>query len=187
MDRLTRFLDLWFGPSDPHVDPVDRVEQVMRLNRRAEPGSFDGEVEILVVEGQGVWLWGRHPDGRCVERENAPGRDWRETGETVDQFWLHAAAVEAAFGLPATRSAQLLTSAAVEVIERATRRLPCRVWTWPATRQRVHHRGASVVMVCDDDDAFWVIASAPTEGELDWLDDLHLTWDEHDSRQDLDE
>jgi hypothetical protein len=31
-------------------------------------------------------------------------------------------------------------------------------------------RGASVAMIFNDD-AFWVIASAPTEDALDWLDE----------------
>jgi hypothetical protein len=43
-------------------------------------------------------------------------------------------------------------------------------------------RGSSVIMICTDEGDFWVVASAPTEEDLSWLDDLHLTWDEADTR-----
>lgn len=39
-------------------------------------------------------------------------------------------------------------------------------------------------MICGDETEFWVVASAPTEAGLRWLDELELTWDESDSRRD---
>ncbi|MEV0794407.1 hypothetical protein [Kribbella sp. NPDC050459] len=39
-------------------------------------------------------------------------------------------------------------------------------------------------MIRGDGTDFWVVASAPTESDLSWLDDLYLTWDESDSRRD---
>lgn len=38
-------------------------------------------------------------------------------------------------------------------------------------------------MICSDGDDFWVVASAPSEQNLDWLDALGLNWDEADTRR----
>jgi hypothetical protein len=186
MDQLSHFLELWFGHSDAAVDPADRVGPVMRFNHRAEPDWFDGDVKVLVVEQQGVWLWGGSKDGRHLERENEPGLPWRETGETTEEFWLHVAAFQAVSNLPASRSAQEFSPEAIGAIEQATQPLPCKAWTWPGTQQTIRYRGACVVMICNDGEDFWVVASAPAEADLDWLDELSLTWDESDTRCDLD-
>lgn len=179
---LDEFLTLWFGARRLHPDePSKAVTPLLKFNRPVAQ-TFDGDVEVLVVEQQGVWLWGRTTDGRYVERENEPGVSWRELDEREDEFWLHQAAVEAAINLPASRSAQLFDAATVAGIQRAATPLPCGRWTWPGTAQSMHYRGASVIMVCEDESDFWVVASAPTEAHLDWLDALELSWDELDTR-----
>ena len=74
MDRLGRFLELWFGQqSGEDDDPASTVGRLLRFNHPAPTGKFDGAVEVPVVENQGVWLWGRDADDRYVERENEPG------------------------------------------------------------------------------------------------------------------
>jgi len=55
LDRLGRFLQLWFGQhSGEDDDPASIVGRLLRFNRPAPTGTFDGAVEVLVVENQGV-------------------------------------------------------------------------------------------------------------------------------------
>lgn len=151
MEQLAGFLDLWFGPQGHDVvDPAKAVGRLLRFNRPVADW-FDGDVEVLVAEQQGVWLWGRAADGRYVERENERGVSWRETRESPEEFWLHHAAFEAATNLSASRSAQLFDAAAIACIKSATAPLPCKTWTWPGTSQSMHYRGPSVIMICTDE------------------------------------
>jgi len=180
--QLSELLSLWFGDrANLSDDPVAAVRSILRFNRPVAQ-TFDGAVEVLVVEQQGVWLWGRTADGRYVERENETGAPWRQLLEDEYEFWLHHAAFEAATDLVASRSAQMFDAPTVARIKSALTPLPCGVWTWPGTSQSVHSHGASVVMICEGGDDFWVVASAPSEEDLDWLDDLDLSWDESDTR-----
>jgi len=189
MTELSTLLGRWFdldrGDLDSlHGGNVDRVvARRLRFNRPAPAGTVDGAVEVLVVENQGVWLWGRDGDGRYVEKEDDPGADWHDTGENSEEFWLHQAAFDAVCSLPASRSAQGFDQAAVRRIEQASTPLPCRAWRWPGTGHTMSYRGASVVMTCGGDGDVWVVAAAPTEADLGWLDELDLTWDESDSRR----
>jgi hypothetical protein len=127
----------------------------MRYNHRARDGWFDEGIEVIVVEQQGVSLWGRDAEGRYLERQNETSGQWRVTGETTEEFWLHVAAFEAASCLPANRSAQALEACqrrggqlsrsadkaeAIHAIEGATQPLPCSAWTWPGTHQVMRHR-----------------------------------------------
>ncbi len=182
MEQLRDFLALWFGPQDRQDDPATAVGGLLAFNGVAPHGTRDGDVDVLVVENQGVWLWGRDEDGRYVERENEPGRSWQETGESAEEFWLHHAAFEALTRLPACRSATGVDAHAVSRIERAVRPLPCRSWAWPGDGHTLFQRGAAIVMLCKDGAGTWVVASAPTEAELEWLDDLDLGWEESDTR-----
>lgn len=125
MDRLDGFLELWFGPqSGEDDDPGTIVGRLLRSNAPAPKGTFDGAVEVLVVENQGVWLWGRDADGRHVERENEPEAPWQETGENTEEFWLHHAAFDAVLNLPASRSAIRFDAETVRAS--SGRRRPCR-------------------------------------------------------------
>ncbi|WP_157622502.1 hypothetical protein [Nostocoides sp. Soil756] len=179
---LEHFLGLWFGVRQfEGVDPAKAVAPVMRFNHPVSE-TFDNDVQVLVMEQQGVWQWGQTAEGRFVERENEPDVRWRVIGENADEFWLHHAAFEAVTDLPASRSAQLFDEATIARIKREVAPLPCGTWTWPGTTQTMHYRDASVVMICEDAGDYWVVASAPQEADLDWLDELNLTWDESDTR-----
>lgn len=180
--QIDHFLKLWFGPQAANPDdPGLAVAPILRFNR-AVTGTFDGNVEVLVVEQQGVWLWGKTADGRYVERANAPDAAWRDVDEDAEAFWLHHAAVDAAMSLGASRSAQRFDAATIEAIRGAASPMPCGTWTWPGTSQAMFYRGASVIMICQDGKDFWVVASATVEEDLNWLDDLQLRWDELDTR-----
>lgn len=62
--QLDRFLSLWFGArANQSDDPAAAVRPLLRFNRPVAK-TFDADVEVLVVEQQGVWLWGRTVDGR---------------------------------------------------------------------------------------------------------------------------
>lgn len=185
MDELRPLLNLWFGQQPGSAEDLEQtVGRLLRFNRAAPAGTVDGDVEVLVVENQGVWLWGRTTDGRYVERENEPGLSWRETGESTEEFWLHHAAFDAVSNMPASRSAQDFDGPTVRSIMAAVRPLPCRSWSWPGVGHSLFYRESTVVMICADANDFWVVASAPTEADLGWLDDLGLTWDESDTRRD---
>lgn len=181
---LAQWVDLWFDGAHEGADPRALVAPLLTLNAAPDEGWREGDVQVLVVEQQGAWLWGRNDCGDHVEREHRDGVPWRSTGEDAEAFWLHHAAFEAVWSMPARRSAQDLDGEAVaEIVGRATP-LPCQPWAWPGTGQRVYHRDSAVVMVCEDGDDFWVIAAAPSEADLAWVDDLGLVWDETDSRRD---
>ena len=182
--ELDQFLRKWFA-AEPRAsdDPAKAVAPFLTFNRPVAE-TFDGAVEVLVIEQQGVWLWGRTDTGRYVERENEAGVAWRELDEDANAFWLHHAAFEAVTNLAVSRSAQLFDAPAVARIRRTVSPMPCGTWTWSGTTQSMYYRGASVVMICEDGDDFWVVASAPSESDLDWLDDLNLEWDESDTRLD---
>jgi hypothetical protein len=185
VERLARFLDLWFDHGGGDVgDPADVVGPLLAYNHPAPPATFDGSVEVLVVENQGVWLWGRDADGRHVERENEDGKAWRPTGESTEEFWIHHAAFDVVSTSLVRRSAQELDTETVRRIRDATTPMPCGSWSWPGTGHSLFHRGASVVMICEDGSRHWVVAAGPAEADLQWLDDLGLEWDEWDSRRD---
>jgi hypothetical protein len=131
---------------------------------------------------KGVWLWGRRDSGEFVERENDDGASWQPIAEDEEAFWLHHAAFEALWSMGANRSALQLDRNAVSRIEDACNPLPCAKWSWPGRGQRLWYRAASLTMICQDGDGFWVVTAARTEDELSWLDSLALKWDESDSR-----
>src|SRR5215469_8066460 len=116
-DQPERFLTAWFGPparDAPHWVPnglplplVDWHRQVarwdspvMRQNEVPFQRTMDGDVLLVGIETQHVWLWGVRDDGdnpMVWERANDPGADWTEIGEHLDEFLWHFTLVEAAF------------------------------------------------------------------------------------------
>jgi hypothetical protein len=145
---------------------------------------LDGDVEVLVVENQGVWLWGRNGAGAFVERENEVGSAWFPTGEDETGFWVHHAAFEfLSSRFPVHRS---VNDAAVEfatAVLHATEPLPCGDWRWPGRRQQMRFRGDSLAMVCDDGEWWWLLLGGPDEAAVAWADELRITWEESDSRK----
>ena len=72
-------------------DAAALVEPLLRFNQvPAEPWT-EGDVDVLVVENQGVWLWGRTDVGEFVERANEPDAEWQPIAEDEEGFWLHHA------------------------------------------------------------------------------------------------
>lgn len=156
---------------------------LLRFNHAPLELTVDAGVEVLGVENQGVWLWGRGPDRTYVERANATGTPWRPTGEDEAEFWLHHAAFEAVWSMPSQRSCLQADAGSLERILAHTRPLSCGEWMWPAAAQRIHYHERSLVMCCQDVDSYWVVAAAPSEAELEWIDDCGPLWDETDTRR----
>jgi hypothetical protein len=179
---LHDWVELWFGARPRQPDAAALVEPLLRFNHVPQEPWEDRGVNVLVVENQGVWLWGRRDSGQFVERENDDGAPWKPIAEDAEGFWLHHAAFEAVWSMGASRSALQLDRAAVSRIEDACAPLPCGEWSWPGRGQRMWYQSGSLAMICPDGDGFWAVAAARTEEELTWLDSLELEWDEFDSR-----
>jgi hypothetical protein len=160
--------------------PADLVRPLLTFNQPAD--GHDGDVELLVLENQGVWVWGRDADGAFVERENDERHPWQPTGEDEAAFWLHHAAFEFVTSqFPAYRSSNDQTEDVAALVLDATEPLPCGEWRWPGSRQRMRHRGDTLAMVCDHDGLFWLVVGGPDEESLTWADALAVHWDESDS------
>jgi len=173
---------LWFGSTPPSDGPADLVGPLLQQNELVTGSWRDGDVEVLVCENQGTWLWGRTSDGRFMERENRPGCPWTSTDESEEQFWLHHAALEALMRMPAARCAQLQDETSLTRLEAFSQPLPCGTWRWMGC-QHVRHRQATVVTVMrDEQGGIEVMAGGPTERELSWIDGLGIEWNILDSR-----
>ena len=67
---LRDWLELWSRePVEPGT-PGDIVGRLLTFNQIARSPWREGDVNVLVAENQGVWLWGRTDQGDFVEREN---------------------------------------------------------------------------------------------------------------------
>lgn len=181
LEQLRALLGVWFDAPSSADDAAGLVAPHLTFNRAPAPPVQDGPIDILVSENQGVWLWGRTPKGVFVERENRPGAPWTTTGEDEVAFWLHHAAFEALWAMPATRSAMLLSAAQVEALVARTEPMPIGEWRWPGSN-RIHRHGPALLSVSADGQGLWVVAAAPHEADLSWADGLGFTWDECDTR-----
>ena len=181
---LRNWLELWSrGPVEPGT-PGDIVGRLLTFNQMARSPWREGDVDVLVAENQGVWLWGRTDQGNFVERENESGRPWLPTLEDEEAFWLHQAAFEfLSSRFPAYRSQNDASREQAAELLHATDPLPCGEWRWPGRRQQMRCRGDSLAMVCDDEEYWWLMLGGPDEASLEWTDGLSLTWDESDSRR----
>jgi hypothetical protein len=161
------------------------VGRLLTFNQTARTPWREGDVDVLVSENQGVWLWGRTEQGAFVERENESGSSWLPIDEDENAFWLHQAAFEfLSSRFPAHRSQNDATRDQAEEVLSATEPLPCGDWRWPGRRQQMRYRGDSLAMVCDDGEYWWLMLGGPDEAALEWTGELSLAWDESDSRRD---
>lgn len=180
---LESWLERWSGQPTAPKAPAELVGPLLTFNQFVRWGWRDGDVDVLVAENQGVWLWGRDQLGAFVERENEEGVRWLPTGEDEGAFWLHQAAFEyLSSRFPAYRSVNDAPLEHAGLVLNATAPLPCREWGWPGRRQRMRYRGDSLAMVCDDGESCWLSVGASTEDSLGWADALPIVWDESDSR-----
>ena len=181
---LPDFVRRWYPWVDEVGDPAATVAPLLAFNHALGPEEVweDDDVSVLVVEQQGVWLWGGRSGGGYVERENVDGSPWRTVETDAEQFWLHHAAFEALWSSPAMRGSGSLDAVAVGRILGVSRPLPCAPWHWPGDRHTLHTSGGALVMVCEDRGGFWVVAAGRSEADLAEVDALDLVWDETDTR-----
>ncbi|HHU09144.1 MAG TPA: hypothetical protein GXZ60_03895 [Intrasporangiaceae bacterium] len=179
---VAEWLALWSGTDVAPGTPEEIVGPLLTYNRWRPSPEWDGDVRVMVVEQQGVWLWGHSPHLGFVERANEPGTDWRPTAESESQFWLHHAAFEfVSSRFAAYRSTNDAPSAVSDLVVEASHPLPCREWTWPG-RQHMHFRGNSVAMISENSGHSFIQVGAPSESSLHWADELGIDWNESDSR-----
>lgn len=180
---LEGWLEKWSRQQVTPGAPADLVGSRLTFNQLVRTPWTDGDVEVLVAENQGVWLWGRDAAGAFVERENEAGSAWFPTGEGETAFWLHHAALEfLSSRFPAYRSVNDARGEQAQAVLDATDPLPCGDWRWPGRRQQMRFRGDSLAMVCDDGELWWLMLGGPDEDALAWADALAITWEESDSR-----
>jgi hypothetical protein len=182
---LGDWVRLWFGPAtDVSGSPAEQVGRLLRQNELVTDRWVDGDVEVLVCENLGTWLWGRTTDGRHVERENVRGTAWVPTGEDEEQFWLHHAAFEAMMAMPAARCGAGLTPLNLQRLEGFSDPLPCGTWRWPGAQRVRTHQATVVTVQADDAGGVEVMAGGGSERELGWIDQLGIEWNVYSSLRD---
>jgi hypothetical protein len=108
-------------------------------NRVPASREMDGDMLLVGVETQAVWLWGvRDGDGNPLvwERYNEPGAEWAQTQERLDEFLWHFTLVEVAvvggrYGLGAND----VSPAGLARFTSASTALPVKPWRWPGPDQ----------------------------------------------------
>jgi hypothetical protein len=179
---LGDWVRLWYGPTPYGGGPADSVGPLLKQNELVVDRWVDGDVEVLVCENQGTWLWGRTSDGRYVERENVRGAPWLPTGEDETQFWLHHAAFEAMVAMPAARCGNGLTPLNLQRLEGFSDPLPCGSWGWMGAQEVRVHQATIATVFRDADGHVEVMAGGGSERELAWIDNLGIEWNLFDSR-----
>lgn len=201
-DQPERFLTAWFGPpsrpaaavADGLPEPLRRWHQLasrwdrplLQQNEIPADPKMDGDLLLVGIETQAVWLWGVDPSGAVFERENIDGAEWTPTGEDCDEFLWHFVLVEAVFG-------GAIGAAANNVDGRSFRRLAetwapveVRSWRWPGPDHRLWHRGGVLAWTVvndlpdaavDDSSYYSIFIAARSNDALVVLDDLGIEWD----------
>ncbi|MGH3163378.1 MAG: hypothetical protein ACRDPF_03825 [Streptosporangiaceae bacterium] len=209
-DQPQRFLTAWLGP--PPRDTPDSAASdlpaalanwhqqasrwdppVTRQNRVPASREMDGEMLLVGVENQAVWLWGV-PDGSgsppVWERENEPGASWTRTGERPDEFLWHFTLVEAVFSGRFGLGANDVSPARLARFTSAWTALPVKPWRWPGPDQALWTQDGLLAwtMVNDQPDSpvtdtstYSIFVSARSNRDLTHIDDARIAWDQ-DSR-----
>lgn len=212
-DQPQRFLTAWLGP--PSRDAPETASSdlpaalshwhrqagrwnspVMRQNRVSASREMDGDMLLVGVEAQAVWLWGVRDevDNPLVwERYNQPGAGWTQTAEHLDEFLWHFTLVEAVFGGRFGLAANDVSPAILARFTSAWTVLPVKPWRWPGPDQAlwtqdgvlawtmVNHWPDSPVT---DTSTYSILVSARSNQDLIHIDGAGIAWD-YDSRNEL--
>jgi hypothetical protein len=212
-DQPQRFLTAWLGPP-PRDAPESAASDlpaalakwhrqagrwdlpVMRQNRVPARREMDGEMLLVGVENQAVWLWGV-PDGGgnplVWERENEPGAGWTQTGERLDEFLWHFTLADAAFSGRFGLGANDVRPADLARFTCAWTALDVKPWRWPGPDQALWTRDGLLAwtMVNDQPDSpvteastYSIFVGARSNQDLTHIDDADIAWDQ-DSRDEL--
>jgi len=205
-DQPQRFLTAWFGPPSRDVPESAAGDlpaalarwhrqagrwdpPVMRQNHVPAGREMDGDMLLVGIETQSVWLWGVPDSGGnplVWERENKPGAGWTETGERLDEFLWHFTLVEAVFGGRLGLGAIDVSRADVARFTTAWTALPMKPWRWPGPDQALWTRDGLLAwtMVNDRPDSpvteastYSILVGARSNQDLIHLDDTDIAWD----------
>ncbi|WP_380284047.1 hypothetical protein [Kitasatospora purpeofusca] len=153
LESLEQFLGEWYGPparSKPPLLMQSAAPEVLlgwnsiRLQWDHEiiaqnypipldELTSDGDLTPFWVENQGGWMWAfdSHLENFVYDRDMSnPSNDWEPTGETLEEFLVHATVVEALLGAPAQKSATAGSGQWI-LSHRECRILSFRPWGWP--------------------------------------------------------
>lgn len=159
-DQPQRFLTAWFGPPSRdvpesttrflaaayfpaslaawHRQVARWASPVMRQNYVPTRRELRGDMLLVGVESQEVWLWGVQHDSDnppVWERHNEPGARWTQTGERLDEFLWHFTLVDAVFGTRFGLSAIDVSPADVARFTSTWTPLNAQPWRWPGPNQ----------------------------------------------------
>jgi hypothetical protein len=213
-DQPQHFLTAWLGPPSQGAPPESATSdlpaalaewhrqagrwdlQVTRQNRVPASREMDGNMLLVGVENQAVWLWGVPDDGGnppVWERENEPGAGWTRTGERLDEFLWHFTLVETVFGARFGLGVNDVSPAGHARFTSAWTALPVKPWRWPGPDQTLRTWDGLLAwtMVNDQPDApvtdastYSILVAARSNQDLIQLDDAGIAWD-WDSRNEL--
>jgi hypothetical protein len=211
-DQPQRFLEAWIGPpsrdaaesgagdlppalAEWHRQVARWDAPVMRQNRVPAQRELDGDVLLVGVECQAVWLWGVRDSGdnpQVWERENTAGVPWTATGEHLDEFLWHFILVEAVFGTQYGMAANDVTKAEHERFTSGWQRIDVKAWLWPGPDHALWTSAGLLAwtMVNDrpgarvtDDSHYSIFVAARSDHLLAAVGDAGIEWD-WDSRND---
>lgn len=167
-----------------------------RQNRVPTRRDMDGDVLLVGVEAQAVWLWGVRDGGDnplVWERENEPRAAWTPTGERLDEFLWHFTLVEAVFGGRFGLAANDVNPRDLARFTSSWMAVSAKPWRWPGPNQAlwtwegllawtiVNDRPDSPVT---DASTHSIFVGARSNQELAHLDEPGIVWD-YDSRNEL--
>lgn len=202
-DQPERFLTAWFGPParprltavlDELPEPLRRWHQLagrwdqplLIQNQVPNQAEYDGDLLVVGVETQAVWLWGADDAGYVFERENTEGARWTSTGELYDEFLWHFALIDAVFGGEIGAGASNVSGEVVDRLVDTWEPVDARPWRWPGSDQRLWSRDGVLAWTFVDDvrdaeprgsSAHAIFAAARSTDELDVLRELNVEWD----------
>jgi hypothetical protein len=168
----------------------------MRHNRVPARRETDGDMLLVGVETQAVWLWGVRNGGDnppVWERYNQPGAGWTKTEERLDEFLWHFTLVEAVFGARYGLAANDVSPTCLARFTRTWTALGVKRWRWPGPGQALWTTDGLLAwtMVNDRPDSpvtdastYSILVSASANQDLTQVDDAGIAWD-WDSRNEL--
>lgn len=147
--------------------------------------EHSGDVLLVGVENQGVWLWGLR-DQVVVERENEAHVPWTPTGESLREYLWHFLLIETVL---ASEVCLVINDATKEQHRRfvdSWERLPVRPWRWPGPLHALWYRdGALALSFAEElpgdpvrpDTTVAIFVAGRTSAALARIDRLDLPWD----------
>ncbi|WP_143448733.1 hypothetical protein [Kineosporia sp. A_224] len=156
-----------------------------RQNTIPTDAEHTGDVLLIGVENQGVWLWGLR-DQMVVERENEAHALWTSTGESLLEYLWHFLLFET-----------VLTSDRCLVVNDATldqhrrffdgwERLMVKPWRWPGPLHALWYRDGALALsfaeelpgdLVGPDTTVAILVAGRTGEALARIDRLDLPWD----------